>query len=215
MSRLRKSTSLISLLLLLALALAACGAPGGTTSQATTGPAEPQAEPPTAIIDYEPPVETAVAPTEPAATEATTMAPPATEATMAPAVTEAATMAPAATEGATAAPATTGAGGTGEAKGTLTVAVTTFPNSLDVPATSEVNAAMVAWQMYDSLVWVDDTGTIVPALAESWEVSDDGTEYTFKLRDGVTFHNGEPFTADSVVVSWERGSRPEMQFSDR
>ncbi len=112
------------------------------------------------------------------------------------------------------APAATAASA-GGAQGTLTVALTTNPNSLDIPATSEINAAMAAWQMYDSLVWIDDTGKIVPALAESWETSQDGTEYTFKLRDGVTFHNGEPFTADSVVLSWQRGSKPEMKFSDR
>lgn len=74
---------------------------------------------------------------------------------------------------------------------------------------------MTAFQLYDSLVWVDNSGKLVPALAESWEVSDDGTEYTFKLRAGVVFHNGEPFTADSVITSWERGKRPEMQFGDR
>jgi len=56
---------------------------------------------------------------------------------------------------------------------------------------------------------------VAPALAESWEVSDDGSEYTFTLRQGVTFHNGEPFNADAVVFSWERGSGPEMQWSDR
>ncbi|HYN89274.1 MAG TPA: ABC transporter substrate-binding protein [Ardenticatenaceae bacterium] len=100
-------------------------------------------------------------------------------------------------------------------QGSLRVAVTTFPNSLDVPATAEVNAAMVAWQMYDSLVYVNDEGEVEPALAESWDVNDEGTEYTFHLREDVTFHNGEPFTADSVVLSWERGSRPEMVFSDR
>lgn len=43
-----------------------------------------------------------------------------------------------------------------------------------------------------------------PALAESWEVSDDGLVWTFTLRSGVTFHNGEPLTADDVVASWDR-----------
>lgn len=100
-------------------------------------------------------------------------------------------------------------------QGTLTVATTTFPNSLDLPNTSEINAGMVAAQMYDSLVWLDDEGKIQPALATSWEISPDGTAYTFKLREGVTFHNGEPFTADSVVTSWQRASKPEVKFGDR
>jgi peptide/nickel transport system substrate-binding protein len=100
-------------------------------------------------------------------------------------------------------------------KGTLRVALTTFPNSIDLATTAERNAENAAWQLYNSLVWVNDEGKIVPALAESWEVSEDGTEYIFHLRRDVVFHNGEPFTADSVVFSWERGSRPEMQWSDR
>ncbi len=100
-------------------------------------------------------------------------------------------------------------------KGTLRVALTTFPNSVDLATTAERNAENAAWQLYNSLVWVNDEGKIVPALAERWEVSEDGTEYTFYLRRDVVFHNGEPFTADAVVFSWERGSRPEMQWSDR
>jgi peptide/nickel transport system substrate-binding protein len=100
-------------------------------------------------------------------------------------------------------------------QGTLTVALTTFPNSLDVATTAERNAENAAWQLYDSLIWIDDEGNKVPALAESWEVSDDGTEYTFHLRQDVTFHNGEPFTADAVVFSWERGSQPGMEWADR
>jgi peptide/nickel transport system substrate-binding protein len=99
--------------------------------------------------------------------------------------------------------------------GTLTVALTTFPNSLDMATTAERNAENAAVQLYDSLVWINDEGRVVPALAESWEVSEDGTEYTFHLRQGVTFHNGEPLTADAVVFSWQRGSQPDMEWSDR
>lgn len=46
-------------------------------------------------------------------------------------------------------------------------------------------------------------------LAESWEVSEDGLTYTFKLREGVTFHNGDSFTADDVIFTYERSSNPE------
>ncbi len=111
------------------------------------------------------------------------------------------------------------AGGSGESTeediSTLRVAVPTFPNSLDASIASERNAQNVAWQMFDSLVWANDKNVIEPALATDWEVSEDGTEYTFHLREGVTFHNGEPFNAEAVVYSWERGIQPEIEWSDR
>lgn len=100
-------------------------------------------------------------------------------------------------------------------QGTLVIALTTFPNSLDLPIAAERQASTASWQLYNSLVWVDHDGKVVPDLAESWEVSDDGSEYTFKLREGVTFHNGEAFNADAVVFSWERGKNPENQWSDK
>ena len=56
--------------------------------------------------------------------------------------------------------------------------------------------------VYENLVDFDN-GEIVPGLAESWEYNDDQTELTFHLRQGVTFHNGEPFNAEAVKTNLE------------
>uniref|UniRef100_A0A831TAI6 ABC transporter substrate-binding protein n=1 Tax=Thermorudis peleae TaxID=1382356 RepID=A0A831TAI6_9BACT len=57
--------------------------------------------------------------------------------------------------------------------------------------------------VFDSLVTVDPaTGEIAPALADSWDVSDDGVRYTFHLRDGVRWHDGQPFTARDVEFTY-------------
>jgi peptide/nickel transport system substrate-binding protein len=58
--------------------------------------------------------------------------------------------------------------------------------------------------VYDSLVKLDPQGNLQPGLAESWEVGDGGKAVTFKLRTGVTFHNGEQFTAEDVKASMDR-----------
>ncbi len=102
-----------------------------------------------------------------------------------------------------------------EPEQTLRVAVPTFPNSIDASIAAERNAQNVAWQMFDSLVFQTETGEVEPALARDWDISDDGRTYTFYLREDVEFHNGEPFNAEAVVYSWERGQRPELEWSDR
>ena len=57
-------------------------------------------------------------------------------------------------------------------------------------------------QMYESLVWVDDESVVQPVLAESWEISADGKEYTFNIRQGVRFHNNEELKASDVVFTY-------------
>ena len=59
--------------------------------------------------------------------------------------------------------------------------------------------------VYDGLVrYASGTLEVEPALASDWTISDDGTVYTFTLRDGVSFHDGSPFDAEAVVFNFER-----------
>ena len=101
-----------------------------------------------------------------------------------------------------------------EPSGRLVVSLSSDPTSLFMPRTADRTAANTAWSLYNSLVWIDDEGELVPALATSWDISDDGTEYVFHLRDDVTFHNGEPFTAESVVATWETGMDPSNDYAN-
>jgi peptide/nickel transport system substrate-binding protein len=93
-------------------------------------------------------------------------------------------------------------------QGRLIVGIPEYPTTLDIPQASTTTTRMVAWHLYDSLVTSDVSSTILPALAERWEISEDGLTTTFYLRRGVQFHNGEAFTADAVRFSWERGRQP-------
>lgn len=58
--------------------------------------------------------------------------------------------------------------------------------------------------MYETLVWFDENLDLQPLLAKSWTVSDDGLDYTFVLNEGIQFHDGEPFNAESIVANYER-----------
>lgn len=88
---------------------------------------------------------------------------------------------------------------------TLVVARGSDSNSLDPAEGTSFEAIKLADWIYDGLVRFDgNSHKIVPALAESWTISDDGLLWTFKLRDGVKFHDGTPFNADAVVFSLER-----------
>lgn len=132
------------------------------------------------------------APAAPAATEAPAAA--------APAATEApAAEAPAATEApAAAAPAE---------DATLVMAMNTNDLvTLDPGYAGETTNLMIHINTYDTLVDIrpEDLNTVVPRLAESWTVSEDWKEYTFKLRSDVKFASGNPLTADDVVFTYMR-----------
>ncbi|MFN8661426.1 MAG: ABC transporter substrate-binding protein, partial [Thermomicrobiales bacterium] len=91
--------------------------------------------------------------------------------------------------------------------GTLRFGRSTDSDNLD-PVTNDGNVNIWYFMsIYDQLVRVAPDGiTLEPALAKSWEVSDDGITYTFHLREGVKFSDGTPFTADDVIYSWTRAA---------
>ena len=62
----------------------------------------------------------------------------------------------------------------------------------------------------EQIVRLDENLTPTPHLAESWEANDDGTEWTFNLREGVTFHDGKPFVAADVVYTFQRLLDPDV-----
>jgi ABC-type transport system substrate-binding protein len=82
------------------------------------------------------------------------------------------------------------------------------PRTLDPARASDVPSGRAVSYLFDGLTRVTPDGTIVPGLAERWDVSDDGRLYTFHLRQGVTFHDGTPFRARQVKASFERVLAP-------
>ncbi len=86
----------------------------------------------------------------------------------------------------------------------LTIGLKTDIQSLDVGSPNAVTNANTDWLMYDRLVQFENDGTITPRLWKEWSYNDDGTEWYITLREGVTFHNGEPFTSESMKVTLER-----------
>jgi len=95
------------------------------------------------------------------------------------------------------------------AAGTLTVAQPQDPGSWDPIDTFVVNWSTVAENVFDGLIRRTTDMKLVPGLATSWEVRENNTKIRFKLREGVTFHNGEKFDASVVKYSFERLLGPE------
>ncbi|HEC21539.1 MAG TPA: hypothetical protein ENI95_01335 [Chloroflexi bacterium] len=96
-------------------------------------------------------------------------------------------------------------GGERDASPELVYGLTTVPAVFDPHLYTDPELGIPLRSIYDTLVYRDaETQGFVPGLAESWEISPDGLLYTFTLRQGVLFHDGTPFNADSVRVNIER-----------
>ncbi len=86
---------------------------------------------------------------------------------------------------------------------------TADPETLDLHKTSTIYEANILRDLYEGLVIYDSQARVVPGVAESWEVSDDGKTYTFRLRDDAKWSNGDPVTAGDFVYSLRRIMTPE------
>ena len=92
---------------------------------------------------------------------------------------------------------------------TLSLQVASEPNKLDPALNSTVDGACLAILSFAGLYTYDAEGKLVPDLAESYEVSDDGLTYTFTMKDGLKWSDGEELNAEDVVYSWNRLVTPE------
>jgi peptide/nickel transport system substrate-binding protein len=87
---------------------------------------------------------------------------------------------------------------------TVTMNTVQIFGTIDPAKISDYTDYMAAVNLYDGLVSVDGAGNIIPELAESWTVSDDAREVTYKIRDDATFADGSPVEASDVVYTVER-----------
>lgn len=91
--------------------------------------------------------------------------------------------------------------------------LTSEPGLLDPAKASDVNAATVMAKLYNGLLRYDENMKLVTDLAESYEVSEDSTEFVFRLRPDIYFHNGQKLTAADVAYSFERILDPQTASS--
>lgn len=85
------------------------------------------------------------------------------------------------------------------------VAMQADTTSLDPHIGSNGNSNQVLNEMYETLLTFDADTNVIPLLAKEWSVSEDGRTYSFVLNEGITFHDGEPFTAEAVRATYLRG----------
>ena len=86
----------------------------------------------------------------------------------------------------------------------LTFGLSFTVDTLDPGATTFSGVEIIDGHVFDTLVKQQPLGEFHPGLATEWSVNEDATEYTFTLRDDVTFHDGTPFNAEAVKFTFDR-----------
>ncbi|MBR1623118.1 MAG: peptide ABC transporter substrate-binding protein, partial [Pseudobutyrivibrio sp.] len=92
----------------------------------------------------------------------------------------------------------------------LNVMIETAVESLDPQQATDGTSFEVIADFTDGLMQMDSEGNPINALAESYELSEDGLTYTFKIRDDANWSNGEPVTAQDFVFAWQRAVDPDV-----
>lgn len=101
-------------------------------------------------------------------------------------------------------------------KEAVVLAMALEPPGLDPTAgAASAIAEIVLYNVFEALTKINSDGTVSPLLSERWEVSPDLKTYTFKLRKGVRFQNGEPFNASAVKFSFERAAAEKSTNKDK
>ncbi|MDD2546286.1 MAG: ABC transporter substrate-binding protein [Burkholderiaceae bacterium] len=101
-------------------------------------------------------------------------------------------------------------------KDTVVLGMTLEPPGLDPTAgAASAIAEIVLYNIFETLTKIHPDGTVTPLLAESWEVSPDLRTYTFRLRRGVKFQNGQPFNAAAVKFSFDRAGSAQSTNKDK
>ena len=96
------------------------------------------------------------------------------------------------------------------ARDTLRIAIGAEPESLDPVNMTSAPAATVGEHVVERLIYMEEDGSLTPMLATSWEANEDSTVWTFQIREGVTFHDGEPLNAAAVAANLQRFVDPEV-----
>ena len=104
---------------------------------------------------------------------------------------------------------------TGPKRDSVTIALATDVSSLNPYGQDNNVTNQVMFHVYEPLVTQDRDLSIIPCLADSWEESEDGMPWTFKLHEGVKFHDGSDFTSEDVVASYDYAREPGSSYNSR
>ena len=101
-------------------------------------------------------------------------------------------------------------------KDSVVMAMALEPPGLDpTTAAAAAIAEVTLYNVYETLTKINEDGSVSPLLAESWQASPDLKTYTFKLRKGIKFQNGEPFDSAAVKFSFDRNAAANSTNKDK